>query len=279
MATSAIARHYGSAGIAERVMAGLRAANGPDAPVTPEALAPFDHFHGRGVAATAELVALLRPQRGERIIDIGSGIGGPARWIAAQCGVHVTGVDLTAEFCAAAEALTAACGMTDRVTIMQGSALDLPLPDAAFDRAYSQNAVMNIADKLQFCREAFRVLRPGGVFGLACACAVPGGGGIHFPVPWATTAAESFLATEDEMRAALIAAGFAIVSFESADGRPQPALPQVPPVGASATALAIQFILGERVQEMVANMARNAAERLTTTIEALVRKPGVRKPG
>ena len=269
-----VAQHYGSAGIAERVLAALRAACGPDAPVTSETLAPFDQFHGRGVAATAELAALLQPQPGEHILDIGCGIGGPARWIAAKCGVDVTGIDLTPEFCAAAEALTAACGMTGRVTITQGSALDLPVPDAAFDRAYSQNAVMNIADKLQFCREAFRVLRPGGVFGLACACAATGGGGIHFPVPWATTAAESFLATADEMRAALAAAGFRVVSFESADGRPQPAAPLVPPEGASATTLGIQFIRGDRVREMQANMARNAAERRTTTIEALVRRPG-----
>ena len=83
--------------------------------------------------ATEELVALLKPQPGERLLDIGSGVGGPARWIAAKCGVHVTGVDLTPEFCAAARALNDGGGMTDRVTIIEGSALDLPVPDAAFD--------------------------------------------------------------------------------------------------------------------------------------------------
>ena len=213
---SPVARHYGSAGIAERVLAALRAAGGPEAPVTPEALAPLDHFHGRGVLATEELVALLQPQPGEHILDIGCGIGGPARWIAAKCGVHVTGVDLTPEFCAAAEALTAACGIGDRVRIIEGSALALPLPDAGFDRAYSQNVVMNIADKRGFYREAFRVLRPGGVLALANVCAGPAGEP-YFPVPWAATPSTSFLSTPEETHADLVAAGFAIVTFSRYD--------------------------------------------------------------
>ena len=122
-----VARHYGSGGIAARVLAALREAQGPDAPVTVDGLAPLDQFHGRGPLATHELVALLQPKPGERLLDIGSGIGGPARWIAAKFDCHVTGVDLTPEFCAAAEALNAATGLTDRVRIIEGSALALPV--------------------------------------------------------------------------------------------------------------------------------------------------------
>src|SRR5437879_13358532 len=122
-----VARHYRSDGIAERVIAAFREAHGADASLTPEDLAPFDQFHGRGPAATRELVALLQPQAGERLLDIGSGIGGPARWIAAKFECHVTGVDLTPEFCEAAEALNQATGLTDRVRIIRGSALALPV--------------------------------------------------------------------------------------------------------------------------------------------------------
>src|SRR5436853_4441185 len=138
-AANPVARHYGSGGIAERVIAAMRAAKGPDAPLTPENLAPFDHFHGRGVVATEELAVQLKPRSGERLLDIGSGIGGPARWFSAKFGVQVTGVDLTPEFCAAAEALNAATGLANRVTIIEGSALALPVPDAAFDAADSHN--------------------------------------------------------------------------------------------------------------------------------------------
>src|SRR3954468_4527381 len=95
MKTAAVAEHYGSAGIAERVLAALRAAKGPDAPVTPDALAPFDHFHGRGVVATQEIAAQLALQPGERVLDIGSGIGGPARRLPAPHGGHVIRVGLS----------------------------------------------------------------------------------------------------------------------------------------------------------------------------------------
>lgn len=83
--------HYSSAGIARRILDALKAAGGPDAPVTPDSPAPLDHFHGRGIQATRELVELLRPAAGEEILDIGSGIGGPARWIAWTFGCRVTG--------------------------------------------------------------------------------------------------------------------------------------------------------------------------------------------
>ena len=121
--------------------------------------AVFDHFHGGGLAATQELAAALQPQAGETILDIGCGIGGPARWIARRYNCSLTGVDLTQEFCDAARELNSLCGMAELVRIVEGSALSLPLPDAVFDRAFSQFMVMNVADKAGVYREAFRVLK------------------------------------------------------------------------------------------------------------------------
>jgi sarcosine/dimethylglycine N-methyltransferase len=269
-----VARHYGSARIAARVLAALRAANGDDVPITPDALAPLDHFHGRGVVATEELAALLGPQPGEQVLDIGSGIGGPARWIAAKYRVHVTGVDLTAEFCEAAIALNEAAGLADRVRILNGSALSLPVPDAAFDRAYSQNVIMNIEDKLRFYSEAFRALRPGGVLALSNLCAT-GAGDLQFPVPWAETAETSFLVPATAMRADLIAAGFAIVSFRdtSAEVRPATVRNRERLERNGPPALGTHIIMGERLREMQRNSARNLEEGRVATIEALVRKP------
>jgi SAM-dependent methyltransferase len=268
-----VAQHYGSAGIAERILTALRIANGADAPVTVDALSVLDHFHGRGIVATQELVERLQPQPGEHILDIGSGIGGPARWIAAKCGAYVTGVDLTAEFCAAAEALNRATGLADRVTIKNGSALALPVPDNTFDRAYSQNVIMNIADKCGFYREAFRALRPSGVLALSNLCL--GAGEIVYPVPWAETAATSFLVPRSEMEGDLRAAGFEIVSFRdtSADIRPAQRRNRERLEREGLGPLGTHLIMGERLLEMQINSSRNLEDGKVMTIEALVRKP------
>ena len=274
-----VAHHYGRGGhaiggVAERILEALREANGADAPVTPEALAPIDHFHGRGVLATGELVALLKPLPGEHLLDIGSGIGGPARWIAAKSGVHVTGVDLTPEFCAAARVLNDACGMTDRVTVLEGSALDLPVPDAAFDRAYSPNVIMNIADKPRFYREAFRALRPGGMLALSNNCAGEAGEP-YFPAPWATTVETSFLDGVEQTRAALEDCGFEIISLEdTTELHKEAALREVSRLqSAELPVLSPRLIMGERLREMRINSVRSLVEDRIRSVEVLARKP------
>jgi ubiquinone/menaquinone biosynthesis C-methylase UbiE len=207
------------------------------------------------------------------LLDIGSGIGGPARWVAAKCGVQVTGVDLTPEFCAAAEALNRATGLADRVTIRNGSALALPVADASFDRAYSQNVIMNIADKRGFYREAFRALRPGGTLALSNLCS--GVGEVVYPVPWAETAATSFLASADEMDGDLRAAGFEIVSFRdtSADILPAQRRHRERLERDGLPMLGTHLIIGLRLLRMQINSSRNLENGAVATIEALLRKP------
>ena len=272
-----VIRHYGNDGIAARVLEALRAARGEGALVTPESLAPFDHFHGRGVAGTEDVAARLTPRPGERLLDIGSGIGGPARWFAAKFGVEVTGVDLTPEFCAAAEALNAMTGLGDRVRILQGSALALPFPDAAFDAAYSQNVIMNIADKAQFYREAFRVLRPGGRLALSNFCTGPAGEP-WFPAPWATTRDASFLETPKAMKANLLAAGFEIVEFRDITPEILEALRRLRAKSGQTDAgnaprIAVDVLMGERAAEMRINATRTVEDGRGIAIEALARKP------
>lgn len=272
--TGRITGHYRSEGIADRLLAALRAVQG-DAPVTPDALAPLDHFHGRGVRATAEMIALLGPRAGEAILDIGGGIGGPARWIAARTGCHVTSLDLTPEFCRAARELNAATGMSDRVRVVEGSATALPFPEASFDRAYSENVAMNIADKRRFFAEALRVLKPGGVFAFVQYGSGPAGAP-DYPLPWAAVPEASFLASPEQTGQDALAAGFELlrchdrtaeVLADLLENRRRLLEGVIPPLG-------LHVLVGPGIRERQINVATGAEQGRLSIIEGLGRKPG-----
>jgi len=269
-----VAAHYASADIAPRILAALRSVKGAGVPITPETLAPLDQFHGGGLPATKAIASLLEPRAGERLLDIGCGIGGPARWFAASFGCEVAGVDLVEAFCTAAAALTDAARLGDRVRIARASASALPFADASFDRAYSQNVVMNVADKEAVYREVLRVLRKGGRFALSLVCAGPNGDP-YYPEPWATTAAASFLATPDETRRSLAAAGFEIASFRdtTADVLASQAKLRERIEAEGPPPLGLHVLLGERMAEFRRNSERSLEEGRLIAVEALARKP------
>ena len=271
---SEVSRHYTRGDLLARLEARLREDGVDPARPTFEALAPYDHFHGRGLEATEGIANLLEVSATDHVLDVGSGIGGPARYVARRFGCRVSGVDLTAEFCEVARHLTSLLGLEGRVALRQGDALSMPFDDATFDAAYSMNVSMNIADKCAFYREIHRVLEPGARLVLSEVVQGPGGAP-DYPTPWARTAASSFLATPAETLANLEASGFAIeglrdtteASFDyGARSR------AVVEAGGQPPHRAVALIHGDLAEEIAANSGRALKERRAVPLEVVCRK-------
>lgn len=199
--------HYGRAQLSNTILKSLEDAGKDIAALSLDDLAPMEEFHIGGRKATHQLATLAGISSGMRVLDIGCGIGGPARALAHYFGCRVIGIDLTKEFCFAGSMLTRRTHLASRVTIINASALDLPFMNAAFDMAWMQHAAVNIADKEKLFREIAKILRPSGK--LAFYELFKGAEPIkYFPLPWAGKDSMSFLASVQEIHDILKKTGF-----------------------------------------------------------------------
>lgn len=207
----AVGRHYARPGLEAVILDALRASGLDPEALKPDDLAAIDEFHMGGRAATAALAEALGLQLAMRVLDIGSGLGGAARYFARQAGCRVSGIDLTPDYVEAAIALTRRVGLAGLVDFRVAGATHLPFAPDSFDAATLVHVGMNVADKHQLCREVARVLVPGGRFALYDVMRV-GPGDIAYPAAWAASAGTSFLAAPALYREALAAAGFTVTT-------------------------------------------------------------------
>ena len=206
--------HYSAHDIEGRIVAALRAAGlNPEQRIAPKELGALDHFHTGGFTASRDLQGLAQVKAGDRVLDIGAGLAGPARMLASSPGCRVDCIEMSPDFCAGAVLLNRLTGLGDRITVHEGSALDMPFAGESFDVAWMQNVGMNIADKSRLYSEIHRVLKPGGRFAFQEMTA-GNAATSYFPLPWATDPADSFLVSMEEMRSLLAKAGFAEEIFE-----------------------------------------------------------------
>lgn len=266
-----VASHYAEGtDIVSAIASSLRKAGKDPGTLTAAELASVDEFHIRGRQATLELAGALNLTPQSRVLDIGSGLGGPARTVAEVHGCRVTGIDLTKAFCDAATTLSEWVGLGGLVTFQQGDATSLPFADGSFDAAMTIHVAMNIARKDLVYAEAKRVLKRGGRFAIYDVLQGEGGE-VLYPVPWAREPSISHLATRDEMQSLLAQAGFRIIAAQDSteDGQSWFEAMAARIASGAVPAVTFQSFLGNDFPAMARNQVANLRDRRIRTLTYL----------
>jgi len=271
-----VREHYARHDLIGSLLNALKEAGKDVNALTREDLATFDEFHIRGRDATREVAELAGLQPEMEVLDVGCGIGGPARTLAEEYGCVVHGIDLVDEYIEAAEELTKRVGMSDRVAFTTADALRIPFPDSRFDAAFMEHVSMNIPDKKVLFREIGRVLRPDGVFADYVICAgleSP----VQYPVPWSDDGRASFLILPDEYVRQVEGAGFVISKQLDLTAKSLAWIEEVivkmaaRPAG-SAAPLGLNLIMGESAGQKLKNVARNLQENRIRVLQLVAHR-------
>jgi len=275
-APESVERHYGRGHILDSILRALRQAGKDLDRLAPADLAPVDEFHIRGREATIELAARASLRRGLRVLDVGCGLGGSARYLAAQHGCEVVGIDLTREYVDTASALAAMVGLERMVEFRQASALELPFEGDSFDVVWTEHVQMNIADKQAFYAEIGRVLVPRGRL-LFHDIFRGEGGPLWFPVPWSEDGSISFLAAPDAVRDLLAGLGFSLHEWEDKSQQSldwfAAASDRLPSAGPPP--LGLHLLMGDNAKTKFQNNIRNLRERRFVVFQAVAEKRAV----
>lgn len=271
--SSQIETHYGSSSdLAGQIKKRLIAAGKTSEQLTTRDLAPVDEFHIRGRAATLELADRMELTAQSHVLDVGSGLGGPARTLAEDYRCTVTGIDLNPSFTEAATAISSWLGLSDRVRFVHGDATDLPFDVASFDAAMTIHVAMNIRNKDAVFASVKRVLKPGGIFAIYDVLQGEGGP-VLFPVPWAREPSISHLVTPVQMRELLRSAGFEIMDEADSTEESERWQRDIAVRAATAGPPPINFgtFLGSDFPQMAHNQVQNLTERRIRTVRYICR--------
>lgn len=269
---AALAYYGGGPELSGVVLDALRAAGRGVDPLDPDDLAGLDEFHGLGRAATLTMAELAGIADGERVLDVGAGIGGPARTLAAHFGAQVTALDPTQRFCDLNAELSRRSRLDDKIEVVLGDARDMPIGDRAFDVVWTQAVWPNVDDKQAMLSEIHRVLKDGGRLALYEVVSGSERGELRYPVPWADGPAESFLVSAEEVRELAVAAGFAIREWLA----PPELIARIGDTARSARpgmttgveGITLALVMPDFEQRM-ANLARNVEEQCISIVMAV----------
>ena len=269
-----VEQHYSLGDIEQTILQALEKAGKDLDQLTLDDLAQVDEFHIRGPEATREMAEEIGIDAQMQVLDVGCGLGGPSRRLASIYGCHVTGLDLTEAYCRVAEALSDRLGLGHLVSYRTGNALDMPFEDTRFDVLWTQHTAMNIGEKAQLYSEMYRVLKPGGHLAIYDIIAAPGGE-VYFPVPWARDPSISFLATGDELKDYLGAAGFNIISWRDTTdvGLAWFAAKSAQIKKHGRPILGYHMLLGDDFLKMARNQLRSFNENRMALLQVIAERP------
>jgi MPBQ/MSBQ methyltransferase len=267
MDDKAINNYYGISGILNSILNGLESLGKDTHSLKPEDLSPIDEFHTRGKESTIEIAQLAQLNSHHKVLDVGCGLGGSARYIANEYGCSVVGIDLTDEYIDVANKLTEFVKLTDKVSFKQGSAIELPFPSENFDIVWTEHTQMNIPDKEKFYGEMSRVLKPKGrlvfhdvFFGDTNSP--------HYPTPWAEYDSLSSLCTQEEAKSAIQQSNFVINEWNDKSEQSLEFFKEIikkieksgaPPLG-------FHLLMGKTAKTKLLNISRNLEEHRTSVV-------------
>jgi ubiquinone/menaquinone biosynthesis C-methylase UbiE len=270
-----ISAHYARRGLVEAIESGVIRMGKTIDTVTIDDLSAVDEFHIGGRRATEQLMGTLGIATVDHVLDVGCGLGGPARFLANRYKCRVSGIDLTPDYVEAANRLCEWVGLSDRVKVCRSSALAMPFQDSTFTAACMLHVGMNIDDKESLCLEVARVLQPGSRFAVYDVMRTSDGE-LSFPVPWATTRESNAVESPQRYKRALELAGFEVLAernrkefalayFDDLKARAQaPAGDPVP--------LGLHTLMGERRQDQINNMIASISKGIIAPVELIARK-------
>jgi ubiquinone/menaquinone biosynthesis C-methylase UbiE len=273
-AEDSVAHHYARSGLVEAIESGLVQMGKTKDTIGIDDLSAVDEFHIGGRKATEQLMAQLKMTAADHVLDVGSGLGGPARFVADRYKCRVSGVDLTRDYVETANQLCQWVGLDGRVTLQQSSALAMPFQESTFSKGYMLHVGMNIEDKENLCLEISRVLQPGALFAIYDVMRTAEGE-LLFPVPWASESESSKVSSPERYKRALERAGFEILLERN---RKEFALAYFADQKARSTAagavaaLGLHTLMGEKRQNQIRNMVMLISKGIIAPCELIARK-------
>ena len=267
--------HYRRHNLEELVRAALNHAKQLNKPFDHKIIAAVDQFHIGGLTATLKMIELANFKPQDRVLDIGCGIGGPARTIADTCHCHVTGIDLSEDYCQAARLISRQLNMGDQTQFIRANALKIPFNNNSYSALWTQHITMNIADKKALMTEFYRVLKPAGqLLMYEVLCTTHANDSIKYPLPWARRSEDSFLDNIHNYEALLHNCGFqlkhlqdvsatAIVSIQSVIKRIKQGEKKDP---------SLEIILGDSFLTMMENLLESLTNNKLSVVEFIATK-------